>query len=187
VTTDIPPRRSSRCIRLDRLQAQFGRLTPIRGAAYAEAAKVVLDLTHKSPTELEVRTAAPEIAMLHWSPPQQEAGHAWADVTEAIEDGACAIALLVAEFLYDFVVHARAQKKTGCDFYLVKEGTTSRMFQPPSVRLEVSGIGVNTQQSMTVRVRTKLEQVQRGGSSPYLVIVVDFSKPQSVVEHHGLS
>lgn len=177
----------TRSIRLERLQAPFGKLTPTRGAQYAEAAKVALSPPHKSPVELEIVEKELEIVHLSWSQAHPNANQAWADSTEATEDGACAVALLVVEHRYRYVFRSRALKHTGCDFLVAPPGEETDMFQPPAVRLEVSGIGAGTQQDEDRRMDIKLEQVQRGGAAPFIVVVVNFSGPKSLVKSHGIA
>lgn len=89
---------------------------------------------------------------------------------ETTEFGACGIALAAADAHLGLVVYARAEPRTGVDFYLV----APRGASPDAARfdvdhteligLEVSGIDRDTPGTMNQRLREKIEQVQRGNS-----------------------
>jgi hypothetical protein len=108
----------------------------------------------------------------------------WNDKEEATEFGACAIAILVILDLTDYTVISRAAKGGGFDYWLGKEENDEEL---PSyqnkARLEVSGILRGNDSDIQSRVRKKLKQVEPSDDTtlPAYIVVVEFSKPLSLV------
>jgi hypothetical protein len=102
------------------------------------------------------------------------------DMDEAIELGACAVAILVIRNMTGLTV-IRARKGVGIDYWL-GEDQGDLPFQN-TARLEVSGILLGDHGRVTARVKEKLEQVRASeGLLPAYICVVEFGRPMMRVE-----
>ncbi|MFB6263856.1 MAG: hypothetical protein ABEL76_09575 [Bradymonadaceae bacterium] len=143
---------------------------------YVEAACVVWDNFHDSPpvhgTVEEADTT--HDTHFHWEEtgPLEERSHN--DEERAREDGAYAVAFVVAHELEDQVAVKQLQKGTGADFLIVpRDGSLNE-----ARRLEVSGTASETV-DLTSRLRQKLNQIRAGQSyQPGTAIVVDFREAE---------
>ena len=149
----------------------------------AESAGVCLEYQdHVSGTRLSTRGCARDAYTLNWTPVNDQARRAWADLEEATEYGATAIAVLLAKIETGHAVIERSVKGTGIDYWMGDE-TDGPPFQRKA-KLEISGIlGVQggdgaVRRAVTARVNQKLKQVGRDADSlPAYVIVVEFGTP----------
>ena len=124
---------------------------------------------------------------LLWPLINDQTRRTWADLQEATQYGATAIAVLLAKKETGYAVIERSAKGTGIDYWLGHEAEG-----PPfqnKARLEVSGIlsvegSVNdVERAVAKRVREKLKQTQpSSGSLPAYVVVVEFWKPLGEVQ-----
>lgn len=86
--------------------------------------------------------------------------------------GACAVAFATV-VTQGFVLKKRLAKTTGGDFYAMLPAGTDD--EERFVRLEISGIGAGGSRSEhQTRLRDKLAQLDRGGDSPGIAMVVAF-------------
>jgi hypothetical protein len=108
-----------------------------------------------------------------------------ADLVQASEFGACAIAFLVVREILDLVPVEQAERGTHVDFYLapeaVGESKDETLIFNQKARLEVSGLlkesGSNT---VDGRTKAKLDRLQADGL-PTLIAIVEFGAPCSKI------
>ena len=142
----------------------------------AEAGGVCLESQgHAVGVRLLVRGAAHGSHELRWPGITDQARRGWADLQEATELGATAIAVLLAKEETGYLVVSRSVIGTGFDYWL---GVESDVVQGKA-RLEISGILHGDDRAIGARVREKIGQTSRSASSglPAYVIVVEFSQP----------
>jgi len=106
----------------------------------------------------------------------------WADLQEATEYGAVAIAILLIVKYTEYTIIERAVKGTGFDYWLLEESlyTEDEIFPLGSARLEVSGIiHAEKETEILARVREKIRQTNVSDDTrlPALIVVVEFSRP----------
>jgi hypothetical protein len=102
---------------------------------------------------------------------------------DATEEGAEAVALLVAIERTDFTAVERASTTTGIDYWLgYKDNPPNNPFQRGG-RLEISGILKETEQNtVQARIKGKLQQTSPTARTfAVYVIVVEFSKPYATM------
>ncbi len=153
---------------------QYG-LSRAKAEALIEAATVCLDHhQHASGIDLEVSGSYTARHPLEFSAPSTEAKRANADLQEAVEDGATAIAMAAVVRLTEYRVLERAIKKTGFDWWL---GRRDGVFE---ARLEISGI-LDGPKKIQSRVNAKLDQMSPTDSTglPGYAAVVEFSTPEA--------
>jgi hypothetical protein len=154
-------------------------ISPAKGCELAEAAGVCLDHhQHRSGVSLEVTGHECLSRGLTFEPPSDQARRTHADLQEATESGACAVAIVVVCTQTGLEVIERARKGTGVDYWL---GKTVGVFE---ARLEVSGILSGTEPQIGGRVKDKLERMQRFDDEglPGYAAIVEFSRPRLHVE-----
>ena len=124
---------------------------------------------------------------LAWPRVTDQTLRTWADLQEATEYGATAIAALLAKQELGYAVVERSAKGTGIDYWL-GDDAEGPPFQNKA-RLEVSGIlrvegsARNVETAVARRVRAKQRQTQSSrGSLPACVIVVEFGSPLAEVQ-----
>lgn len=144
---------------------------------FAATAAICMERHHASPTVWSVQFDGGASAEYEvpWRTPMNEDRRSYNNDEEATEPGACGIALAAVEAHLGLVVYARAEPRTGVDFYLLAprpdrfEGMVYDVDHPGLVGLEVSGINHDTDVIMGIRLRAKIQQVRRG-RSPYRAI-----------------
>ena len=171
-------------IDLNELGQGLPAITPAWGSAMAEAAGVCLESQgHTQGVLLGVTGHVNSSHVLAWPPIGGHARRSWADLQEATEYGATAIAVLLVKREAGYAAVERSAKGTGIDYWLGHEAEG-----PPfqnKARLEVSGIlsAQDAQRDVAKRVREKMNQAQSSGSSlPTYVVVVEFGSPLSQVQ-----
>jgi len=169
-------------LKLTGLELGAPGITPAFGESLAEAAGVCLeDQNHSSPIPMQVSGALAADAVLEWEPISAQARQCWNDDDEATEHGAYGIAVLLVPQVSGLQVVERSKKGTGFDYWLGSATEEDSLFQNRA-RLEVSGIRNDTNSRVAQRVRKKLKQTERSdGHLPALVVVVEFSQPQSQI------
>ena len=159
-------------------KGMFG-ISPAYGSFLAEAASFCLKLkTHTSPVTLRVIGEILLVLGVHWNDSVADLEATYADLEEATEYGAYAVALVTAVKLTGIPYVERSAKGTGIDYWLTDslEGAPFRR----AARLEISGILDGDEAAVTSRVSRKLKQTERssGTSIPAYVAVVEFGRPQ---------
>jgi hypothetical protein len=100
---------------------------------------------------------------------------AWANTTDATEDGAYGCVIAGIELLRSLFAVRRAETGTGADYYIGPAGSGIEDLENCS-RLEVSGVRLGDFKEVSRRLLEKLEQARRGNSNlPALAGVMGFS------------
>ena len=150
-------------------------------ASYSEAASVCFDRHHASPVDLTIQRQASLQVSASWSPPDESLKRAWANETDTTEAGAYCVALAAVETTEGLVAIARAETRTGADYYLGPSGMNPNDLEK-SHRLEVSGVDVGGLSSLNDRLRQKIDQAAAGRSSlPAIAAVVGFAARQVAI------
>lgn len=163
-------------IDLDALPRDLGwRLEPILLSTFCRAAAVVLQRFHASPHPLTLRDGdALHDATLMWSTPDSRALATHANLLDATEYGAYALAFAALRCIGPYTVIKRAQHGSGADFVLAHEGRE----EEPWTMLEVSGIARGDGPAVAARLRRKLAQVSAHAHiGPRMAVVVRFERP----------
>ncbi len=167
---------------LAELRRGMPALTPAAGEHLAEAASQCLDAQgHGLRITLEVTGHHAEAFLLERLPVDDIIRRTYDDPEEATEEGACAVAILLARDLTGWAVVRRARRGTGFDYYLGSEAALDLQ-----ARLEVSGIRQGTEaQVETRRLQKRLQAMQSDSSLGHLTayaIIVEFSRPMAKVD-----
>ena len=172
------------------IQAHMPGLKAAKAGALVDAAACCfMQNQHLSGIEVEVNcTPAPNHKVnVNWDAqltPDME--RTWYDTDEAAEDGASALAILLAYELKDHIVVSRARKKTGFDYFLCHKDELANVQRGPNSlfnytkRLEVSGLFCQPASSVKARLQTKIVQTAKYDSDwdvPALIGIVEFGKP----------
>lgn len=106
-----------------------------------------------------------------------EMKRAWNDDEVATENGAYAIAFLVASHHLDVKVIEKSKKGSGIDYWL---GEQDGLLFQNKVRLEVSGIRMGDESAIATRFNIKFDQSKKSDKTllPAFVVIVEFSKPR---------
>ena len=177
-----------RLLNLNELSNGLPAITPELGGALAQAAGVCLESQgHSQGVLLRVTGHLNHTYGLNWPSVTDQTRRTWADLEEATEYGAAAVAVLLTKKELGYAVVERSAKGTGIDYWLGDE-TEGPLFQNKA-RLEVSGIlsaeesGRDAEKAVARRVREKLKQTQTSsGSIPAYVVVVEFGSPLGEVQ-----
>ncbi len=165
-------------------------LTARLGGAYGEAARVCLARHHVPPVSLLI-TADGKIAAsyrLRWRPPSAMERRAWGNHDDATRDGAYGMALAAVEVHLGLVALARAEGRTGADYYVGPVGShvnpiDGELDLEAAFRLEISGIDAGDEAQLLYRLRQKVAQARRGHSNlPAMAGVVGFLLLQVLFE-----
>ena len=134
-----------------------------------------MDRHHQSPATVEIRGLTRTAnAMVQWQAADAATKFAWANDTDATEDGACACVLAAVELMEDLVAVRRAETRTGADYYIASPGTSANDLES-CIRLEVSGTDAGSAADVSRRLREKLYQAKQGNSNlPAMAGVIGF-------------
>jgi hypothetical protein len=173
-----------RVIALEELKTAFPHIPADCGGMHAQAALVCLDHNrHSSGVKLTVEGDFAEAVEIRWQLVLDDAMRAyWKDLTDATNQGAVGIAILLVRLLFGYTVVERSSIGTGIDWWLGTEG--DELFQKKA-RLEVSGLLQEPQWRANARLKEKKEQTKQSDRTrtPASIIVVEFSAPQALVGH----
>lgn len=157
-------------------------IDPHQLQGYANAAKVRLEVHHAPPVDFEVTSRGETVVYeVKWNPVTEQLRRSYNNADDAKRDGAYVMAFAAVEDLEGMVSIARAETKTGADYYVVPAGHRPLNLES-AYRLEVSGTD-GTSADMRQRLRQKQEQARRGsGSEPAIAAVVGFKTKLILVE-----
>jgi hypothetical protein len=144
---------------------------------------VFLNVFSKSEKDISSE-AGPKRLGLVWNKVTQQMNRAWNDETEAIEQGAAGIAILILHKLLGLYVFERSCKKNGFDYWLSEEDLSEMYpFQKDKV-LEASGIlKENKGNSVEKRKREKIKRLENYEKQHMqYIIIVEFSSPKALIE-----
>lgn len=157
-------------------------IDPHQLQGYANAAKVRLEASHTSPVEFEICSKGKTSGyQVQWAPVDDKLRRSYNNADDATRDGAYVMAFAAVEELEDLVSVARAETKTGADYYVAAKGTSPDDLEN-AFRLEVSGTDGTATQARQ-RLKEKQEQTRKGtGTEPALAAVVGFKSKLILVE-----
>jgi hypothetical protein len=168
-------------LKLCDLDQRHPGVSPGVSAGYSEAASVCFDRHHASPVDLSIERPTPLQVSAEWAPPDDGVKRAWANETDTTEAGAYCVALAAVETTDGLVAIARAETRTGADYYLGPQGVPPDDLEK-SHRLEVSGVDNGGPSSVKARLRQKMDQAASGRSSlPAIAAVVGFAARQVAI------
>jgi len=175
-------------IRLDAMHERHRALTPAIAGAYEEAASVCLSRNHASPVEITLSDNGSEAAAeIAWIEPDSRIRDAWANATDATENGAYGCVIAGIELLRHLFAVRRAETRTGADYYVGPTGSGEEDLDD-CLRLEVSGVGSGDRRDVTTRLLAKVRQAQQGESSlPAVAGVIGFAARLLMVKDVGES
>ena len=172
----------------DLLSAGKLGLSSAYGSALAEAAAYCLYRNqHHNPGNLVLTLKTQVITSLLWSEAGPELDSTWADLKEAVEYGAYAVAIVVSVQITRFRrVERCAQSGTGIDIWLTDSTDDRGIFQH-SARLEVSGIFNGGPSAIRARLKQKIEQTKSSDHTtlPAYVAIVEFGSPEIRIQKPG--
>jgi len=158
---------------LEKLHKRHNGLTEAVCTCYAEAARVCLSRHHEPPTKVAVKNGTLQgVRSLYWRPPGDRESQAWANRDDATRDGAYSMSIAAVEVECGFLAVARAETRTGADYYVAKRRTADL---ENAYRLEVSGTEAGDESVVKARLKQKVEQAKAGESDrPAIACVVGF-------------
>ncbi len=171
------PPRPSLLPDIARLHERHPGLTRALAEGYAEAAAVCLHRHHVSPTEFQLHHQDTfRSTSLHFTSPDSRTLRAWGNTDDATRDGAYGMCLAAAETVLHQVAVARADVRTGADYYLGDPSSLEEDLDMENVlRFEVSGVDRGERTKVRQRLRDKVKQARAGCSSlPACAAVVGF-------------
>jgi hypothetical protein len=153
-------------------------LPVVAGLNYAQAASVCLD-SQGHPLKTAISDDGHykgDHSVLRYDV-NDEMKRAWNDDEVATENGAYALAFLVASHHLNVKIIEKSKKGSGIDYWL---GEYDGVLFQNKVRLEVSGIRKGDDSAVDTRFNKKFEQSKKSDKTllPALVVVVEFSKPR---------
>ena len=105
------------------------------------------------------------------------------DENKATDFADCAIALLLIRETSNFTAVEQSATGTSIDYYLTENGRSDDLIFNKSARLEVSGIlNASASNSIRSRINEKKRRLKRQDDFIDLIAIVEFGKPQSVIE-----
>jgi hypothetical protein len=156
-------------------------LSAVYGSFLVEGAACCLHKNgHHSPGSLVLTVEESLMTSLIWKKVGAELDSTWADLKEAAEYGAYAVAIVVCLKLTNFPRVGRcAQEGTGIDIWVTDDADERGIFQR-AARLEVSGILRDDQNRTKARLKQKHLQTKRSDETtlPAYVAVVEFGSPE---------
>jgi hypothetical protein len=157
-------------------------IDPHQLQGYANAAKVRLEAHHAPPVDFEVTSNGETITYeVKWAPIDDKLRRSYNNADDAKRDGAYVMAFAAVEDLEGLVSIARAETKTGADYYVAPAGTSPADLES-AFRLEVSGTD-GTPTEVRQRLKEKREQTRKGtGTEPAIAAVVGFKNKLILVE-----
>lgn len=157
-------------------------IDPHQLQGYANAAKVRLEAHHTSPVDFEVTSKGETgVYKLKWAPVDDKLRRSYNNADDAKRDGAYVMAFAAVEEIEGMVSIARAETKTGCDYYVAPIGSNPADLES-AFRLEVSGTD-GTPTVVRQRLREKQEQTRKGtGTEPAIAAVIGFKAKLILVE-----
>ncbi len=157
-------------------------IDPHQLQGYANAAKVRLGTHHTPPVDFELISKGETVVYeVKWTPVDDKLRRSYNNGDDAKRDGAYVMAFAAVEDLEGMVSIARAETKTGADYYVAPSGSNPADLES-AFRLEVSGTD-GTHAEIRQRLKEKQEQTRKGtGAEPAIAAVVGFKNKLIMVE-----
>lgn len=167
-------------MKLERLHEGVGRIPKHQCQTLADAAAVCLHHHgHVRPVTLSVEGDTEDVCDMEWDEPTADAIGSHADMQDATENGALAMAFLTVTERTDYTIIRQSPKTTGVDWIAARKG---RLFQD-AARLEVSGILEGEDTAFRARIRSKLRQTDASDLTGHdaMVSVTEFGRPRTAL------
>lgn len=158
------------------MESRHPALTAAIASAYREAATVCLSRHHVSPIRVSlIDNGQNSEGKVSWTAPDQRTINAWANETDATEAGAYCCVIAGVEHVRGQVALRRAETGTGADYYIGDPDANAEDLED-CIRLEISGVDKGDLDVISARLRSKIEQANRGDSNlPAVAGVVGFA------------
>lgn len=118
----------------------------------------------------------------------EELQRAYADMSKATDFAACTLALLLVRELTEYLPVEQSVIGTTIDYWLASKKPEDDLIFNHTARLEVSGILCeNEENTIDKRIKQKINRLNPKKGLPALIVVVEFSKPQSKMVNYGPS
>nr|WP_294509922.1 hypothetical protein [uncultured Rhodopila sp.] len=170
-------------IDLSALSQGMPGITSTHGQMLAEAAAVCLESQQHEPGVRFPKVGLmPEDMKVGWRPADDQQRRCYADMHEATEWGASAVAILMINEVTGKSVIERSKKGTGFDYWIGDNDLGALPFEGVA-RLEVSGILRGAKGQIEARVKQKKNQIEPTDHlAPGFVAIVEFGSPIACVE-----
>lgn len=168
-------------LRFENLAARHA-IDPHQLQGYANAAKVQLEKHHQPPTQFEVTSKGETYDYsVEWVPVDDLLRRSYNNADDATRDGAYVMAFAAVEDIEGMVGIARADTKTGADYYVAPVGSSPDDLEM-AFRLEVSGTN-GPESVVRQRLKEKQQQTRDGiGTEPAIAAVVGFKAKLILLE-----
>ena len=179
---------SKAALQIEGLSDRHPGVTKALGDGFAEAACVCLHRYHLPPQMFHVaRDQSASEASVTWRSPSARTLAAHANEIDATEAGAYAMVLAAVELTDQLVAVARAETRTGADYYLMPVGVPLVDLEA-CIRLEVSGVSRGPDAVVQERLRRKRKQAAVGDSLlPAIAGVVGFEAKRLLIANVDLA
>lgn len=181
-----PEQKPVKFVELEELSNGMPGLTSAHGRVLAEAAGICLESQQHEPG-VKFPRAGLMLDDIHvvWQAADDQQRRCYADMQEATEWGACAVAILMIKEATGKVVVERSKKGTGFDYWIGdSDGDVDANPFKGAARLEVSGILNGSKSQIESRIRLKKYQIKPTDHlADGFVAVIEFGKPVACVEN----
>lgn len=168
-------------IDLEMLSNGLPGITQRIGSFLAEASGFCLQLnTHSPGTIISIEGFINQNSKLIWKEnTDQQLTNSYADEKEAVEFGACGIAIAIIEKLTSYTVIRRSWIGTGFDYWLGEKDSDLPFDE--KARLEISGIMHGSNDDIRHRANIKINQTRQSDNLklPAIIVITEFSRPAS--------
>jgi hypothetical protein len=172
-----------RSLPLQTLSAHHPGLTPSIAGTYVEAASVCFSRHHTPPIELSLEDVGNSSCDVDWPQLDAKTLRAWSNEIDTTEAGAYGVCLAAVELERGLVAIARAETRTGADYYVAQAGHSGEDLED-AFRLEVSGLDRGTSLAVRQRLNNKVRQAAAGESNlPALAVVVGFAAQLVIISN----
>jgi hypothetical protein len=148
------------------------------GSALAESAEFCLHYNdHPGLVPITLSGDVRAVGMLEWSAPEPKiASRTYGDLKRTVEDGACAVAIVVVTQLEGFPAVMKTSQGSGFDYWLTSDDDTNLFL----ARLEVSGILKGSVSTIETREQTKIKQTGKSDDTKLTAYtaIVEFGGPE---------
>lgn len=170
---------------IDKLADRHAGLTPALAETYLEAASVCLDRHHEPPQEFLLKNEKLEKKVsVIWISPDERCFRAWANIDDAVRDGAYACAIASVELLLGLFAVRRAETLTGADYNVSPINEIIEDLEN-CYRLEVSGTNLDIYE-VKKRLKAKVIQAREGQSNlPAFAVIVGFKVNLILIQFVG--
>jgi len=166
-------------INLEELSKGLPGLSSRIGSYLSEAGGYCLQKNSHNPgSTLSIQGLFDKSCRIYWKyNVSDQIKNSYADEQEAVEFGACGIAISTIVKLTRYTVIKRSCKGTGFDYWL-GEKESDLPFEG-NARLEVSGIMRGTEEEIKKRIKIKIDQTKQSDhlSIPAIIAITEFSHP----------